>query len=538
MNTHDILTVRPGGVIMRETGHYDTTTHRWVSQSSRVATDAECHPFKNQGIISLHQPTTMNTPTTGKSGSSNTHARLSPSAAKQWTVCTSAPQFLEENRMRILPIKINEVLKLTPYLKHIEDETHDYERRAIVLCEDLQAGRTAQADLSEQDIGDIERTSGSEAAREGTRAHDWAERVLNGKCALEDAPWVLKDAIAIYIEHCRSLVPKGVTPYIEAKVPLFYDPESYGTCDFAVVTDERIWIRDYKHGAGVLVYAEENEQLAIYALSFVRSLTEDGMFDFAPKTVIDIGIVQPRHHDGAEIRNWVITMAELEKFCEPIMDVAQHINEGGDTTFAPGDDACRWCDAKGFCFARASWISASAEKPDASGLVALCETTEIPAAKAKKMTVVDRLELMSGMTLDDDKLLALFEKTKAITGFLDDVSEYVTSRVLTGDDFDGRMKIVTGRAGNTAWKDEEEADKFLKGQKLKEDERYNYKLKSPTQIEAMLKDKFEKSTRAKNIFLSLTTRADGKPVAALASDKRPALSLQQLTALPDEADEI
>ena len=102
-----------------------------------------------------------------------------------------------------------------------------------------------------------------------------------------------------------------------------------------------------------------------------------------------------------------------------------------------------------------------------------------------------------------------------------------------GEQIDG-VKLVEGREGNRAWVNEDAADLYLK-QKLKMEERYSMKLKSPTQIEVLLGEKLN-STRSKNTFNSLIARSSAKRVIALADDKRPAVG-SLLAALPDVEDD-
>ena len=510
-----------------QTGFYDSDTHRWVTLSTRNATLAELNIPESAISHRNTVPMTVKPPDTGKSGSSNSHSRLSPSSAKQWTTCTAAPGYIADNRLKILPIKVAEVIKLTSYLEHIIEETHDHEKRAMVTATRIQSGKLKIDKLTEEQICDIEKTSGSEPAREGTRAHDWAERVLNGKTTLEEAPFVLRDAIGTYIKHCTELVPEGATPLVEVKVPLFYcsNPNETGTCDFAIVTEERVTIRDYKHGAGVLVDAVENEQLAIYTYSFIKDLEADGMYDFDPATIVDIGIVQPRHHAGDEIKTWILTLSDLALFCSPIEAAAKQIQEGRDLTFAPSEDACRWCDAKSFCPARSAALTEVFSSHEVNGADFLASLPDL-TKEDKKMSVADRVMKRVGdaQPLTDEQLVAMYGAAKGIQGFLNDIEEMIEARVFCGDNFNGTYKLVLGSQGNRVWADEEAADKFLKNQRLKEDERYNFKLKSPTMVEALLKDKLTASSRTKNLFLSHITRSEARQVVALASDKRPAIS--------------
>lgn len=469
--SRDHLFCRDGGF---EVGHGYYALGKWHIEYVRPATLEDIHPFKL-----LTHPMTA-TPA-GNSGSHNSHARLSPSDSKRWAHCTASISATE----------------------HIPKDNSVY-------------------------------------ASEGTEAHDWAEKVLVGTVKLKDVPSDFRPHIKSYVDHCLGLVPEGVTPYIEAKVPLFYDPKSTGTCDFAVVTEDRVWIRDYKHGAGVLVNAVNNEQLAIYALSFIVDLENDGLFDFDPSTIVDIGIVQPRHREGDEVRIWEVTLSDLRDFCRDIEYAAIQIQTGRGLKFDPSEETCRWCPKawKVKCPARVKALAEAFEIQDIDGMDFLAALPDLSKVDAKKevqerieirteAAVVEVIEPITSLPeyreLSDAQLAKIFKATKAIKGFLDDVSEVIEERVTRGDNFGGRFKMVMGREGNRAWIDEEAADKFLKNQKLKEDERYDFKLKSPTKAEELLKDKLNSTTRTKNLFDALITRAAAKPVVALADDKRPAI---------------
>lgn len=501
---------------------------------------------------------TVETP--GQSGSNNSHSRLSPSGSKCWTTCTASVKFLEENEVRIFPLKVASVIKLTPYLESLpEDEIYPHERLGMSVAKRIATAHSKLGTmpakeffdlwsavikrLSPEEINSVWKTEGSVASREGTRAHDMAEAILNGRKTLEDCPEEFRPHLKTYVDHCNAITPEGVMPYVEAKVPLFYsdDPEDTGTCDFCVVTDDRITVRDLKYGAGVLVDAVDNTQLAIYALSFVESLMEDGMFDFGPATLIDIGIVQPRHHAGADIKTWVLTLADLRLFCHDIEDAAKLIRDGRDTKFDPSEDSCRWCDGKAFCSARSTALTECASTPDREGIDYLALLPDLDKTDAK-MPVKDRLDARSARAndytpvTDDDTLLALWQASPAIRKFLDDVDEYISDRTLAGDTFNGQTKLVQGREGNRAWADEEAADTFLKNQRLKESERYDFKLKGPAKIEVILKEQLKKPRTASR-FAELVSRSSGKPVAVHVSDKRPAISAA-VDLMPDLDSEI
>jgi Protein of unknown function (DUF2800) len=405
---------------------------------------------------------------TGNTGSSNDHARLAPSDAKRWTRCTAA----------------------IDATKGFKDE-------------------------------------GSVYADEGTTAHEHAEAVLAGRVKIEDVPADFRPHIKTYVDHCLSLVPGGVTPFIEAKVPLFYDLNSYGTCDFAVVTSDRVWVRDYKHGAGVLVDVDSNPQLAIYALSFVND--QNDLYDFDPATIVDIGIVQPRHHQGDEIRTWELTLADLRVFCQDIQNAADKIKAGVDLEYSPDPETCRWCPKawKVKCPARiASLVDVFDTPHGLNGIDFLSALEDLDKADSKR-PAEDRVyiayEKATGTSpLDDATLLRFWQGSKGIRAFLDDIDEVIQDRALKGDTFDGEVKLVLGRQGNRDWVDIEAADAWVK-RRLKMEERYKMVLKSPTQIALALKDELASKPQTAKNFEALIGRSAAKSVAVPISDKREAV---------------
>ena len=81
-------------------------------------------------------------------------------------------------------------------------------------------------------------------------------------------------------------------------------------------------------------------------------------------------------------------------------------------------------------------------------------------------------------------------------------------------------KLVAGRKGNKKFSDETEAETIMRAARIKIDDMFNRKLKSPTQLEKQLKgDKPKVWTKLE----ALVSQADGKPVVAPDSDRRPAL---------------
>lgn len=462
--------------------HFDTLLAKTLEQGAEIYR-AGLRVYPPPVIDAVQMP--YEAQNAGTSGSHNTHARLAPSHSKTWATCTAALAYCEAN-------------------KHL-----------------------------------IPKDTGSIYADEGTAAHDHAADVLLKKKTLDQVPAEMREPIGDYVAHCLALVPEGVRYEVEVQCPLFYQSDSSGTCDFAVVTDDLVVIRDYKHGAGVLVTSEENTQLAIYAYSLITHLED--IYDFTDDTVIDIKVVQPRHHMAEDDQPWVLPLSEFRGFCAEIEKQAKvattavekiraaEITNGEPSDvlyhapqaeFVPQDGdggSCRWCKAKAFCGVRHSHNTGGCN--DTTAMLALMPDM----TKELDFDIVtdDELVPKDGETLKLEFLAAALKNRKKIEKWLGDVEDYLTRLdvdTLTKLGF----KYVQGRQGNRAWVNEDEASTFCKGQKLLLEERCTVKLKTPTQIETLLKEKL-KNARTRNRFEALVSRSEGRPVLVPAEDKRAAL---------------
>ena len=456
---------------------------------------------------------------THTSGSHNTHARLSPSDSKRWTNCTASIAFQEANAHRI--------------------------------------------------IGD----GSSDASREGTEAHDWATKVLLKEIAETDVPSGFRDPVLSYTNHCNNLVPEGQLTnlktcleeaelgfdppthavFVEEQIPLYYQSEQTGTADYIALAPKRVFVRDYKHGAGVLVSTQENTQLAIYAYSIIQHLRP--AYAFSDDTIVDIAIVQPRHREAGEPTPWCITVGDLATFCAEIeyraiqartaaervrvkigtpnrnVSNAEVLEAAPGAAFAPseGDEgACRWCRCKAFCSSRLQANTEGLETPTSNPADMLAAMPELTKDDTKQ-PVESRIALvgeclgMQGRILDDDYLVRVMAKAKAIGKWLSDVEEYLEARLLAGEEIDG-VKLVDGREGNRDWANADAAETFLRGQGLKQEERFDFKLKSPAAAEKLLKDKLKSSARTKSRFEELIVRSPAKKKLTVSEDKREAVS--------------
>ena len=129
-----------------------------------------------------------------------------------------------------------------------------------------------------------------------------------------------------------------VTPSLWLNRP---QADTDGTADIILISDDVIEIIDYKHGAGVAVEPENNDQLLLYAIGACQKV------DWANKDqgcAIMMTIVQPRaHHKDGPVRSWVIPAHDL--FAKlPEMQAIAEATDDPNAPLMPGDH-CRWCKA-------------------------------------------------------------------------------------------------------------------------------------------------------------------------------------------------
>ena len=361
--------------------------------------------------------------------------------------------------------------------------------------------------------GKIPERDESEFASEGTRAHDLADKCAKGEITRDEIPVnILADGLSDYLDLLEEVnESNGGVVFNEQKLPLFYAPDHPGTVDHSVVRTDLIEITDLKWGAGVWVEATENTQGAIYALSLVGHLENEG-WEFDEDAVVRIRIFQPRHRNFDGVASlWELPLSELRDMGIDIQDNYEQSLGASVDDLNPQDGdngCCRFCPArKGVCTKRI--MNLFDEVPEDINPV------------TGDVTTTD--EVKSELT--DAAIVRIFQKHKDITKFMNDVMEDALALIEQGKTIEG-LKTVDGKPGNRTWGDNEaEVEKLLK--KLPAADRYKpRRVLSPAQAETALKklDKplKDQSTRFQNRFQELIVRKEGKPVLALETDERPA----------------
>jgi hypothetical protein len=281
----------------------------------------------------------------------------------------------------------------------------------------------------------------------------------------------MADAAFVYLELCREIGKAAKFCEVEKQVDvndLWADgsqpADMFGTSDFAAwgTKDRRLSIVDFKYGKGVAVDVEKlgklNPQLLYYALGVLLSI-KDG--DARPLWV-DVYVCQPRaDHPLGPIRKASISTLDLLAWGHETLKPGAEACFSGNPKAVVGD-GCRWCPARGRCPA----------------LRQVAQETARVEFDALPPQPVD---------LSDAELGAILDKTEIIRAFIDGVRGEASSRIDRGGKVPG-WKLVQKR-GIRKWDNEKLVLGKLEDMGLPEDKAVSVKLKSPAQIEKLLKDK-------------------------------------------------
>lgn len=281
------------------------------------------------------------------------------------------------------------------------------------------------------------------------------------------------------------------------------EEDAKGTSDIVILRGDELIIDDLKYGMGVRVYAANNEQLMLYALSAYREFG-----DMAEEIKrVRLCIHQPRlgHFD-----EWDCSIEDLLAFGEKVKAAAKRValatlskatlmQDPDSAFFGPGEKACMWCPIKASCPALAKHIEKTLG-------AAFEDLTKIPIEELVPTDVHELSTKMTAIELVEDWC-------RAIRGRLE-------GKLLEGVAIPG-WKLVEGKRGNRKWSDATAVEEALKSMRLKKEEMYDFSLISPTTAEKFFKEEPKRWLRLQQFI----TRSDGKPSVAPATDKRPAITV-------------
>lgn len=207
----------------------------------------------------------------------------------------------------------------------------------------------------EQEFEDRE----TEAAAEGTAAHALCEHKLRRALKLQSR----RKPISRYDSDEMDMHTDGYVQFVLETLaevrrhcddPLInieqrldfscYVPDGFGTGDCIIIGDKIIHIIDFKYGQGVLVEAEHNPQMMLYALGALRLF--DSLYDIEE---VAMTIYQPRREN---ISTWTIPVDELKAWAENELVPKARLAYEGKGEYRPGP-WCTFCKAAVKCRARA-----------------------------------------------------------------------------------------------------------------------------------------------------------------------------------------
>lgn len=335
-------------------------------------------------------------------------------------------------------------------------------------------------------------------AKEGTQAHVVAEFAAREALGLPLPPNMfdtpddeMMEAAAIYADHIKEtyLKAKETCTDVIAETEIRLDltawiPEGFGTADCLIVADGTLYVIDFKYGKGVLVEAEGNKQMMIYALGAL------GWADLLYQIdTVRMTIIQPRINN---ISTADITAAELRMWgAEVLAPIAQIAYEGlGE--FKPSEDACRFCRANGSCKAQADYFVSLFDENEDDGRLD-------PAAAGE-----------------------ILKRAAGMKDWLDRLEEAVKDACLAGSTVPG-WKLVEGRT-RRQYTDEAEIENRLRAKRYKVSEIYEKKLLGITKMEKLLGRK-----KMDELIGDLIEKPQGAPTLVPESDKRPAWAPEEQT---------
>ncbi len=306
---------------------------------------------------------------------------------------------------------------------------------------------------------------------------------LVSKCGRFTCDKAFADAIQQFLDYVHEFEADQVL--IEERVDYTAWVEGgFGTLDDGRLTERTASITDLKMGQGVKVYAKDNTQMKLYALGVFQDWGH--LFDFDK---FQLNIVQPRLD---HIDEWTISTKELLLWARDQVEPTAKIALGDDAPFQPGKH-CQFCRARDNCVHRKEWMM----------LQMLDELDDLESIKDPDLMTNDQLyEAMSVIDL--------------MRNWCNDIERRTLAEVQAGRDVGNpSYKLVAGRTARK-WRDEADAEKALRGAKLKVKEIFPPKLISPPQAEKLLGKKHPILTEQ----VQVTT---GKPVLVPPTDPRPSV---------------
>ena len=334
---------------------------------------------------------------------------------------------------------------------------------------------------------------GSEAAREGTAAHALCEYKLKRTLHMRSRRPV-SDYDSDEMEECTDAYAEFVMEQYEAakqvcKDPVIlieqrldfscYVPNGFGTGDCLIISDDRLHIIDFKYGMGILVDAEDNPQMKLYALGALA--VYDALYDIRE---VSMTIFQPRREN---VSTWTVPVEDLKAWAENELKPKAKMAYDGEGEYLPGE----WCT--------------------------FCRAAVRCRARAEEKLKLAQTEFRVPPLLTDTEIEEILAVLPDLTKWANEITAYALDAALNhGKEWNG-FKVVEGRSVRK-YRDEAAVAEAAKEAGYKDI--YRQSLIPLTEMQRLMgKDRFEE------ILGGLITKAPGRPTLVPKSDKRPAMNV-------------
>lgn len=331
----------------------------------------------------------------------------------------------------------------------------------------------------------------SEAAAEGSAAHALCEHKLRKALKMRSVRPTSKydsDEMELYTDSYVEFVLEQIEiakqycsdPFvlIEQKLDFScYVPDGFGTGDCLIVADKLLHIIDFKYGLGVLVEAENNPQMMLYALGALRLF--DALYDI---DTVSMSIFQPRREN---VSTWTISVSELEEWAEQTLRPKAELAFKGEGEFVPG----AWCT--------------------------FCKAAVKCRARAEEKLALAQYEFAKPPFLTDEEIEDILSRLDDLTKWANEIAAYAQDAAINhGKQWNG-FKLVAGRSVRK-YSDENAVVAAATSAGYRDI--FRKSLIPITEMEKLMGKK-----TFTEVLGGLVVKPQGKPTLVPASDKRPAI---------------
>ena len=331
----------------------------------------------------------------------------------------------------------------------------------------------------------------SEAAAEGSAAHALCEHKLRKALKMRSTRPTSKydsDEMEMYTDSYLEFVLEQIEVakqfctdplvLIEQRLDFScYVPDGFGTGDCLIVADKLLHIIDFKYGLGVLVDAEDNPQMMLYALGALRLF--DALYDI---DTISMTIFQPRREN---VSTWTISVSELEEWAEKTLRPKAELAFKGEGEFNPGP----WCT--------------------------FCKAAVKCRARAEEKLALAQYEFAKPPLLTDEEIEDILSRLDDLTKWANEIAAYAQDAAINhGKQWNG-YKLVEGRS-NRKYTDESAV--IVAATAAGYRDIFKKSLIPITEMEKLMGKK-----TFTEVLGGLVIKPQGKPTLVPASDKRPAI---------------